>query len=318
MESLIAINQKQKKRKSRKRLNAIRKKALENAIADNFHKSDLKTKTNKNNFCTHKNTTSICITTKRLTLFNKAVTSDTVSRTNIAELKNKLNGNDNKKDVNRVAKLTSPLNRQDTNILTAYQVNKKKGGVSCVIKNCNDCELNCKTKSSMVIFSPLNLPEDLDISNALRNYRNQSEQVATVEQSSINNSFRGTKFYNDFLNKIPNYLKRVAPTLLKTDFIHKCKMSLTNLYMENYHLSIKEYSSSLSDFSCNDSSQGSIIQNPTDFIDYSYEEVSNSDFVSSPLCSIVSNSFMGLSSSPLSTVVSDSPEYIYYPHKLNQ
>ncbi|CAH2085897.1 unnamed protein product [Euphydryas editha] len=318
MESLMVNkqNQKGKKLKTRKNLDAIRKKSRKNLLLtreNNGNDVDLSTK-NKS-FAAK---TSFCITTNRLTLFRKAISSDTVTRRIIGVEKNKKKLKNSKTDTYN---LIHPLKEQVTNIFTVNSGNQNVKCVSQGEKCTQDSSISDirveRTPDSIILFSPLHRNGELNISETLQINTHQSNCVLS-DLSPSNNLYSQKKLYKNFMNAIPNYLQETASIFLKTNFVNKSKNSLRNLCMEDDHLNNEESLTSHSDFTLSHSDHDGIFHNPLDLEGSSYQTVPCPELVSSPSLSTASHSTIRESSSPLSYIMSDSPEYIYYPHKLNQ
>lgn len=319
MESFLVNkqNQKRKKRKTRKNLDAIRKKAQKSLPHSNlFKENDIESKSKHKNFAAK---TSVCITSNRLTLFRKAVSSDIVSRKMICKEKNKKKLETKVSDnSNFVANIIQPLKERIT-VVSANSCNQSISSVSDedehiqgkVIRDTGEG----RTPNSIILFSPLDRNEESDMSQNLQLNTHQSDDMLSVT-SSINNLYSQSNLYKNLMNEIPKYLQETASALLKTDFLSKYKKSLPNLSIEEGNL-INEGSSPLHyDFTLNYLDHESTFRNQLDAMSYSCGTISHLE-LSSPSVSMASCSTIKKSSSPLSFIISDSPEYIYYPHKLN-
>lgn len=289
-----SINAKRKLRRTRRNLNEIRKRAyqINNSTFNTRFKTYIGVEKKRDNF-----KSSIFITSNRLTLLNKTVTSETVSR--------------------------SFVHKTECSDRNTYFVNAQCQ-FKCDNNDDNSDKIDRKTKRSVSNDVHLCRPlkefnsdsSDTDQNNSFR-YSVKSDSLSSELQSDY-----GEHGYVRFMNDIPEYINQTAPVLLKTDTIEKKTESLRKFYLEidnnqNYEQITKKYEFTNG---FNSPSMENIIENPISYLGCSYpksEIVDIKDNESSP-----ANSFSSLTTSPspitLYTIDCDSPEYPYYPHKLNE
>ncbi|CAH0724087.1 unnamed protein product, partial [Brenthis ino] len=290
-----SINTKRKLKRTRRNLNEIRKRAyqINNSTFNTRFKTNVGVDKKRDPF-----KSSIFITSNRLTLLNKTVTSKTVTR--------------------------SFVYKTECSDGNTYLVNTQ-----CQLKcdnneDCNSDKIDRKTKGSVSngvhLFRPLKRinsdSSDTDQNNSFR-YSVKSDSLSSELQSDY-----GEHGYVRFMNDIPKYIYQTAPILLKTDTVEKKIESLRKLYLEfdnnqNYEQITKKYEFT-NDF--NSSTMENIIENPISYLGCSYPKSEIVDIKDDE--SSTANSFSSLITCPspitLYTIDCDSPEYPYYPHKLNE
>lgn len=320
MESFLVNkqNQKRKKRKTRKNLDAIRKKAQQSlSHSHSIKENNIESKSKNKNFAAK---TSVCITSNRLTLLRNAVSSDIISRKMICEEKNKKKLEKKVSDnSNFLANIVQPLKERIT-VVSANSSNQSVSHVSDedehtqskVIRDTGEG----RTPNSIILFSTLDRNEESDTSQNLQINTHGSDDRLS-DTSSINDLYSQNSLYYNFMNEIPKYLQEKAPELLKTDFLSEYTKSLRDLCIVEGNLTNEGSSPLHYDFTLNYSDHESTFRNQLDAMSYSCQTVSHSELSSSPSVSMASCSTIKKSSSPLSFINSDSPEYNYYPHKLN-
>lgn len=323
MDTLL-LNTKRKKRKTRKCLDELRKRSRSTSVTGDPSNKILPQVCEFSNLIGAKQSNN-CITSKRLTLtmFTKAVRSETITRPLLCDAKQDSNLNMNLK-----SPVISPLN---------IMVNPKSSDESTP-KICNDSDIPRQSElenfrhdsenssDSMILFSPMQKEEN----RTFRESANE-ETISTITSTSRSVEDLGYQLYEELIEDIPLHLRRILPNLIKEDVLNKTKTSLQNVYFENLQ---KQYEPPKSDESCvkqnglisdRSCTTNEIVQNPMDYIkigwrqryQHSYHEssASNAD-ISLPqtphtLCS-------PLVSPQLHSVLSYTPDYEYYPHRLNE
>lgn len=324
MDSLF-INTKRKKRKTRKCLDELRKRSRSTSIADKPNKKPpLFGEFSNMNGCKLNNN---CITSKRLTLtmFTKAVRSETITRPLPSNIKQ-----DSTLNLDLKSPVISPLN---------IIVDSKSSSGASTPKVCTGSDIprqsdiehfhhdSGNSSDSMILFSPLHKAK----TRILKESANE-ETRSTITSTSRSVEDFGYHLYEELIEDIPLYLRRNLPNLIKEDVMNNTKTSLQNIYFENLQKQYEPNKSDepfvkenrlTSDRSC--TSNEMIVQNPMDYITIgwrrSYQQScqdsspSNAD-VSPPqtphtLCSPVA-------SPQLHSVLSYTPDYEYYPHRLNE
>lgn len=338
METNANMN-KRKKRKTRKCLDEIRKRArrsFENDISK---------------VCNISNCTKIsnCIlTNKRLTLsmFPKAVRSETITRPALVDLepshnlnfqdflKNKMIGKMNihrtRLSGHNINRSIKHINEADIDLVSNRRPSEESYNYEdSSNKHVNNCEVKLTENSDL--FTSLDSNEITDKSpNSIG-----AQSVSTLTTSS-NQSLHddcGYNLYEEFMSEIPMYLKRNA-TFIEEDVMKKTKMFLQNLFVESCY---QECEDNVIKCINNNNTKESyytnreiIVHNPMDYIRLSHNMQENQIFhqfsrtgaisenCSTPHSPLPAPSSPAVSSdSPLSVIVHDTPDYAYYPHRLN-
>lgn len=282
---------KRKKRRTRKCLDELRKRSLHSSLSENSLKQT-KSKVNK-----------YTITSKRLTLnpnvFSKSIKSETVTRPVPAK------------------PLSDVQNQICPSVFDISKSRSKTDGIKA--ETLGSCHLNNdpqllkqsdqeNVKPQHTLFSPVSAPSTSASSHSSR-------------QDSI-----GYALYTQFLKEVPFHIAQNSPQLISNNVIMKTKMLLQNLYMEGCHRGCQtEHKYLPPDKQCDGSeSPESIIENPMDYIKRGVfkgkpimQQVSLSSSSQSPPAAPLSPQ-PGSPSPSLIAVVQDTPEYTYYPRKLNQ
>lgn len=324
----ILHNAKRKKRKTRKCLDELRRRARIVSIKNDvpYQKTCNKPIQNfKNSNCKRDNNN--CITSKRLTLtmFAKAIRSETITRP--------LNY-DEKQDRNLVINTKSPPT-SPLNIVVESRSSDASGNIGNTNKtdigklSDSDNYLNHDDNSfdNFVWFSP---------SRQVERHRfpgtENEDTISMATSTSRTNEDLGYNLYEELLDDIPTFARRNLSNFIKYDVMRKTKTCLQNLYMENFHQnqenvqvnivpSILHTSISTSDIS-QTTPKENIVQNPMDYIRigwrrgglrHSYDSTPSdpgmSPLRSPPPCSPVTTQI---------SIISYTPDYNFYPHRLNE
>lgn len=328
---------KRKKRKSRKNLNELGKKC--NIIL--YNRDSCCTKLECNLKKQNNTIKTNCIAgANRLTLglFHKAVRSETITRETLPEFKQKsiLNGNKvmNKKNLmhyKNSCKLhhLSTSNENDLHSLSNNVMNKSK----YKIEEMNYSKQN--NKESWIIYG--NQLSSTPILHDL--FKPQIamtppifETSETLQTLSSIESFwdrDGYQLHEEFINSMPKYLAKNIPGLIRHDIMKQTKDFLHDLYIHRYHCEtennisqcIQKYISREK----NQSSETSYFSHRTTFeedslnyikMKYTRQRGGVCETVTPPSISTPNSTTTAINISQLSKQYT--PEYIYFPHKLNQ
>lgn len=308
---------KHKKRRTRKNLDEMRKrshnmtKGYSNSNYDNTKKDRGLLKCSKQ-----------YITADRLTLalFNKAVKSETVTRLIRSNQTNKKNSSSYKNDL-----------KSTPNHIAIYEKLPSRENSRCLVKSTNNIGLqDCQTNivSILEASSPdSNLscsPTKKDTCNI---HMSEQELLKTEARS---NSYQSTdtdcdhSIYDEFMSNISTYVINNIPELTKEEVINKNIDYLQQSYMESCEQETETNILKCMDKKNIDSnspyhSVETIIQNPMDYIQKTsswqqvVKNIQTPTHSSSAHTSVSQHSF-----SSLNILSMESPEYIYFPHKLNQ
>ncbi|CAH1635443.1 unnamed protein product [Spodoptera littoralis] len=329
------MNTKRKKRKTRKCLNEIRKKSLRTG-----HLFFEKEKDNISDLIPNYNK---CIITKeRLSLrtFPKTVRSETITRPVLAELKQKPNL--------KLDELRSGSKVLDTLNSTVV----KLSNFSRSLKNTNDHIERYKVENPMSLICSMGsnkYDEDsyvINMCNQEDKFNNTNvcsfidpDQRSNKSSSSIgvhsgpsptstsnhrfHDSFR-YDLYEEFISEIPKYLKQTVKTM-EGDIVKNTKVVLKQLFISECCYQEKYYTP-----------KKVIVRNPMDYIRLShvqqrslfhqssrsrrtFDEIDS--FPPSPIVisssPSISHHFASSPDSPLNVIVNNTPDYSFYPHRLN-
>lgn len=329
---------KRKKRKTRKCLDEIRKRSRR--TGQNLFEKD-SSKVGNHNF----NTVNNCLVThNRLTLrmFPKAVRSETITRPALIDLKEKSNLNLDEL-VKGVGKAINTSN--STNVrMPEFDANSSEHLKNENFKFSNKCTLDESTSYNEPDIENMNSQEEklssnFDLFTSMDSAEvtdkspesTRAQSVSTDMTSSNQSDDFGYKMYEEFMSEIPTYLNQNA-TLIQEDVMKKTKMFLHNLFLESSYQEsgenmIKcEKTNTENDYTHNEM----IVHNPMDYIRLGdvqqqslFPRPSRIGGVIDGGCSIphsplLAPSLPGASpDSPLSVIVNDTPDYTYYPHRLN-
>lgn len=331
---------KRKKRKSRKNLNELRKKCNINLYNRDSCCTKFECNLNKQNNIVKTN----CIAgANRLTLglFHKAVRSETVTRETLPEFKQQsiLNGNKvmNKKNLmhyKNCCKLhnLSTSNENDLHSLSNNVMNKSK----YKIEEMNYSKQN--NKESWIIYgnqlSSTPILHDLikpQIAMTPPIFET-SETLETLSLSSIESFWNrdGYQLHEEFINSMPKYLVENIPGLIRHDIMKQTKDFLHDLYIHRYHCetenNILQCIQKNISREKNQSSETSYLSHRTTFEEDSLNyikmkrgtlcETVTSPSISTPNSTTTAINISLSHTSQLSKQYT--PEYIYFPHKLNQ
>lgn len=327
MESL-SNGAKRKKRKTRKCLDEIRKRSRRTGQIL-FEKDDGRF----DDMFLNKNVQKCMLTSNRLTLkmFPKAIQSKTITRPVLLNLEHKpnLNLDELVRDTNvyrarNIRNVRSPI--IDKNV--KYFQSKSHSSNYCLIDNSliqnEQIVQNCEDKEDFEMFSSL---EELNNKSPI----SIGTPPASSMTSSSTQSLRGDNGYNlyeEFMSEIPACLQQNT-RLIQEDVMKKTKMLLQNLFIESCY---EECEDNILRCIKNDKPKNTyytsteVVHDPMDYIRQGHaqhqthhnvsESISGSDSASqSPLGP--PSCLTSPSDTPLSIVIQDTPDYTYYPHRLN-
>lgn len=296
---------KRKKRRTRKCLDEIRKRSLRSTFCDLIPNDAVSSKQTKK----IESRALFAITSKRLTLqphcFSKAVKSETVTRPLIAAAPETeefcvYNGF-NSRNVEK--KLEHENNYCQAESLHNQSASENAGNDD----NVSNEQLDSQPECFNILCSP--------------------EAAPSTSASSQNplQDCGGYQLYAQFLKELPFHIERNSPDLINKNIMKKTKTFLQNVYTEGCRRkSRKRISTCANDTTeslirskeCHKSKPSDIIiQNPIDYIKMSVvrnQECQQEDSSTYSPCSPA----LPLEVSPLA-VIQDTPEYTFYPRKLN-
>lgn len=335
---------KRKKRKTRKCLDEIRKRSRRTSGQILFKKNSGKV---YEHFSNHNNVNNCLVTNNRLTLrmFPKAVRSETITRPVLENLKEKttLNLDELVKGTRAISTLSSTnvrmpelINTFDNSI--EHLKNEHFFNKCAVEESINYKESNGKNMNSQEENFSSNF--DLCTSMVSAEATDKSpdsigaESVSTLTTSS-NQSLQddyGYPLYEEFMSEIPTYLKRNV-TFIEEDVMKKTKLFLQNLFIESCYQECEE-----NVLKCKkeniankkDTPREMIVHDPMDYIRLGHVQQQSLFYrptrisrtidggCSQPQSPLLAPSLPAVSpDSPLSVIVNDTPDYTYYPHRLN-
>lgn len=318
---------KRKKRKTRKCLDELRKRSRRNANGcDTYKKSPLVNKLGE--AVTHlvrlkpiigKN----CITSTRLTLpmHPKAIQSETITRPELSEIRQarvlnrKLTSTVTSANIPlQVSNSESDLRRNsDEDIIDDTfgrysEINQISPQELIASGNVSDQSKN--SPSSFILFSPLDQVRDTDILEESP-FRDTASTPTSPSSHSSHEDY-GYHLYEEFMNEIPTYIKQNTPALIKEDVLMKIKSLKQNLYREECHQECEDNILNYikTNMLTNNlfSPSSAIVENTMDYIRQRLKSSAPISTNSGSPCSSIT---------PPTAPTHDTPDYIYYPHKLN-
>ncbi|CAH2267977.1 jg8422 [Pararge aegeria aegeria] len=317
METLI--NKKRKKRKTRRCLDELRKKTHQTNDVCSINKNIAKPHKNKSN-CVKNN----YITNNRLTLLNKAVRSETITRLQLSELEGKkLTSNKDRETIisNLRVNVVSNGQHKSNKILLGKRdthISEDNSEILSPKINNNEVSSEIDTPKSVVLFSP-----DSQNGQAINTQLDSQLEISLISSSTpstINTNYKSDT-NDDVMDIIELFIEQDYPQFLKIvdSNVMKTKAELTKLCLENESKSeVNEDTLSTEEYLSPDVPT---IQKTRDYIDYSLSQCSDSITSGinepSPTESNSSFSIHIPSASSMASAVFDTPEYSYYPHRLN-
>ncbi|CAD0244603.1 unnamed protein product [Spodoptera exigua] len=285
-------------------------------------------------------------------MFPKTVKSETITRPVLANLKQKpdlkfnelINGSKVLSSINSsVVKLSGFADTLDNsnNHFERYKVENSVSLICSMGSNkYNDCNVinmwskEDKLNDPLNVYSTFNLDE---ISNKSPGIIGSHSGSSTSSSSPRFNDNFGYNLYEEFISEIPTYLKQTVKTM-EGDVIKNTKTFLKQLcireccYQEKEENLVKCMKSTKQYYT----PRKVIVHNPMDFIRMSHVQQQSlfqqsprlrrtlsesSSFPPSPVVASSSpatlHDIASSPESPLSIIVSDTPHYSYYPHRLN-
>lgn len=325
---------KRKKRKTRKCLDELRRKTHRaNDVYRIYKNTDAKVCKNKSNYIKNN-----CITANRLTLINKAIISETVTREQLAALESKnlhlnkcretaksnlVNNSDTKSNNNGtvVRKEDIPIT-ENRNREMNYSSPNTSDVVDVIM--CDDVN----TPKSVPLFSPGSQSKEINAKSTSPFQISLSSNSST--DATLNTVEPAPDIYDHIIDGIDLYLEQEHPHIIKAmdEEVEKVKADFVSSFVPEVtsnsdttsdNTPSAHYSSPERPYS---SPNVPIIENPRDYIAHSWsqrsaESKTSGIQVTSPSASSSSVSIHISSPSPLVSTVYDTPEYRYYPHRLN-
>lgn len=275
------------------------------------------------------------ITSKRLTIamFPKAIRSETITRPMCSDVIQEPQICMKRSKGSTFCTVTSNCfeAKEDSNDESDHirhsEDNSKHVFQSCLghdtQKNCSDIENQGDTSAeSYLLFSPEEEVRDIDLFD-----ETQNEAVSLVTTPSLASSEESYNYhlYDEFMKEVPLYLKENVPALIKEDVTKKAKTYLHNIYLESCQQECENNilqcikSNMLSGNNKSNISREAIVQNPMDYLRLGYAWRQNKSHVHSPARDHPSSPELHTTplSPPVHSAVHDTPDYNYYPHKLN-
>lgn len=275
MDKFVVNVRKRKKRRTRKRLDEIRKRTFK------IHSNDAVI-----SYKGVKPTITSYLTSSRLTLMKKAIRSETMTRSKLRQEKNRaeviLPPTAEKKKVSN----KTPLKES---VYIDTKLSSRSNNSSRIEQH--------KTQDSIILFSSSDSEKVTDLWNGVLSDSASSSSVTYLLQSN-------RSLYDEFMNNIEKYICETGSDFLRTENIFKYKAIFqTNPYENTPNIKDKE------------SANFFVMDSDNSISEHSYE-LSSEQVLPLQIGHTSPTSWLVSSSSPCYS--QDSPEYLYYPHKLNQ
>lgn len=331
METITSSATKRKKRKTRKCLDEIRKRSrcgTKDPIKKTPVLGKLREIVSNVNDPRKPISNNNYITSNRLTLamFPKAIRSETITRPVLSDIQHGACNYNLSKVV---------TNGRPPNAVLYNDNNAQPDGDSDFIKNsdeesmssaydkCNEIQKDSTSENrsnggisprSFILFSPMHQAAENDLIEESPNEHFVS--TPTSSSQSVRECY-GYQLYEEFMNEIPIYLRENAPALLKEDVMKKTRTVLHNIYMHNCRRGCEDnilqcIKTSVS--ASNKSNHDTIVRNPMDYLKLGYSWQQTTE----PAPPLAADSTVESPAPAPQSLIHDTPEYTYYPHKLNQ
>lgn len=335
MESIICTT-KRKKRKTRKCLDELRKRSRHYAVYNSIKSKSPqgnKVKDARSKELVKSNNNQI--TAKRLTIamFPKAIRSETITRPMCSDVVQEPKICIKRPKGSTFCTVTSTCfeaketSNDDSDYIRHSEDSSKDVFESCtghdMQKKCSEVENHGDTSAeSYLLFSPDEEMRDIAIFDETPNESASSATTPSIASSEESYNYH---LYDEFMKEMPLYLKENVPALINEDVTKKAKTYLHKVYLENCRQECENNvlhclkSNMLSGNNRSNISREAIVQNPMDYLRLGYAWCQNKGHVHSPARD--SPSSPGSPTTPVSppvlSVIHDTPDYDYYPHKLN-
>lgn len=342
----ISCATKRKKKKTRKCLDELRKRSRRYAVY-----SSIKNKSPQENtvtvVCDARSKESLKsnnnhITSNRLTIamFPKAIRSETITRPMCSDIIQEPKICMKRSNSNTFCTVTSTCfkaketSNGDSDYIRHSEDSAKDVIESCAghdtQKNCSDIENRGDTSAEShlssnisILFSPEEEVRDIDLFDD-EAPNEATSLTTTLSLPSLEDSYN-YHLYDEFMKEMPLYLKENVPALIKEDVTKKAKTYLHNIYLESCRQECENNilhcikSNMLSGNTRSNKGRDGIVQNPMDYLRLGYAWRQKKGHVLSHAGD--SPSSPGSPTTPLSppvhSVIQDTPDYDFYPHKLN-
>lgn len=330
----ITTGTKRKKRKTRKCLDELRKRSRRYAVYSTIKsKSPLRNKVADARSEELVKSNNNYITSKRLTIamFPKAIRSETITRPMcsdvIQEPKICIKKDSTFCTVTSKCFEAKEESNCDSDYIQHSEDNSKDVFESYIEhntqKNCSDKENQGDTSvESYLLFSPEEQVTNIELSDETQN---EVASLATTPSLVSSEESYNYHLYEEFMREVPLYLKENVPALIKEDVTKKAKTYLHNIYLESCRQECENNilqcikTNMLSGNKRSNISREAIVQNPMEYLRLGYAWRQNKGHVHSPArdCPSSPGSHTTPVSPPVHSVIQDTPDYDYYPHKLN-
>ncbi|KAJ2947271.1 hypothetical protein O0L34_g16984 [Tuta absoluta] len=246
-------------------------------------------------------------------MFPKVIRSETVTRPILSEINEDADKNleriiMNKKQTNyetsnevKVVEASPSdsdyIKYSEDNSISSANGNFSAGGHMSIHKDSDSGNLSTQDNNSarsFILFSPEAQREDSDLFEV--------SPSATYTSSQSSQGSWGYQLYEEFISEIPFHLRQNAPALLKDDVMDTTKSLLHDLYLESCR---QESEENLNSMRKNVVRKRSFVPKEPE-IDSPEADYLRISHVSRPRME------------PERHTMYDTPDYTYYPHKLNQ
>ncbi|KAI5634434.1 hypothetical protein NE865_12860 [Phthorimaea operculella] len=246
-------------------------------------------------------------------MFPKVIRSETITRPILPEIEDAdknfetiiMNAKQTNNEISNEVKVVeaSPsdsdyIKYSEDNSNSSENGNLSAGGQMSIQKDSDSGNLSTQDNNSarsFILFSPEAQREDSDLFEV--------SPSATFTSSQSSQGDWGYQLYEEFMSEIPHYLRQTAPALLRDDPMDTTKSALHDLYLE----------------SCRQESEENLLNSMRKSVVRKRSFIPKEPEIESPDMDYFRISHVSRPrTEPERRTLYDTPDYTYYPHKLNQ
>lgn len=259
-------------------------------------------------------------------MFTKAVRSETITRPVFSNLK-KCDFDNNYIESIETVSPNINTNKKHSNVIACHEDERPRfsgevGNGNYINKvNIQNCEYI--SSDSLILFSPL-LHRRSSTCNF--NISTKDEPTLTSFTTAFNRSDENYSYslYEELMNDIPTYIKNNFSSLIRENIINKTRKCLQVLCAKSSYRDLKSLCTINNNGSDDDilpTSKEIIVQNPMDYIKLGWlnsGQPTHKESTSNGSCSTPDTLYSPfVESQNIPSLLSCTPDYDYFPHKLN-